>query len=237
MTEAALKSAPAPNSRLTMDRLTTRQVSYSALIGDIVESRRITNRAQVQRALQRTLDRLNDTLGSSMASGLVITGGDELQGLFMDPSSVPEVLTELADRLAPVRLVYGLGRGSLTTDLRPEAVGMDGPCFHRAREAVQQAKKEDRWLVAKGFPGAADRQVRALFALMGALRSTWTYKQTVYVAAARRCKSQKEVAEEFRVSPSVVSESLSAAHFRELLEGEQAARVLLCEFSQKQVSQ
>lgn len=66
----------------------------------------------------------------------------------------------------------------------------------------------------------------ALFDLMGGLRTGWTETQARYVRAARG-RMQKEVAEELGVDKSTVSKALSAASFRWLEAGEEAARQLL----------
>lgn len=227
---------------------------YLALIGDVVGSRELEDRAGVQRRLRGLLEALNRELGAPgegedplqgaadadgarrgkregppLAAPLAVTAGDEIQGLLLRPDAAVDVLVRLADGLHPVRIAWGLGAGKLETDLHGDVSLLDGPCFHRAREALERATKDGAWARAVGLDPAVDRGLSALFRLVGAVREGWTETQARYARAVRG-RLQKEVAERFDVSPSVVSESLKAARFRELVEAEAAARALLARF-------
>ncbi len=202
---------------------------FVALIGDVVASRKIEQRAEFQTRLEAELEILSDRLDDALVGRLTVFRGDEVQGLFRRPEAVMEVVLGLADSLFPVRIVYGLGRGRLTTRVANEIARMDGPCFHRAREAVHAAAKDGRWLTALGFPPPVDRSLTALFQLMQAIRGRWTPRQAELARAARGAQ-QKDVAESFAISRSVVSESLKAASFTAVREGEETAREMLREF-------
>jgi hypothetical protein len=212
---------------------------YLALIGDLVASRLNADRAGVQAALGALLADLNRELGPEvLAAPFVLTAGDELQALFRIPAPAVGAVQELTDALAITPLeqpiVFGLGLGSLSTGALPpppaqaeSAALLDGPCFHQARAALERAQKGRGWAACGGFGDDYDRVLDGLFELMGAIRGGWTAKQRLYAMERRRLDQQKEVAEQHRVSPSVVSESLKAASFDAILRGEEAARVLL----------
>ena len=204
---------------------------FVALIGDIVGSRRLEGRQAVQTQVEQSLARLTDELAAShLVAPLVLTAGDEIQGLFREPPAVLPVVLGLSEALHPVRMAFGLGLGTLTTwggvGEGVNVARMDGPCFHRARDALTVAKKERRWLSASGFGENSDVVLSALFLLMGTIRFGWTRRQALFVREARGAL-QKDVAAKLQVSPSVVSESLKAAGFSSLLEGEEAVRRLL----------
>lgn len=205
---------------------------FLALIGDVEASRQIAQRALLQRELERAAARVNEVLGPALAAPLTLTAGDEIQALFRDPSAAVDAVVEVADAVFPARLVHGLGLGPLETDLGPDPALLDGPCFHLAREALQVARGEGSWLVARGLREPGDATVSALFRLLGELRSRWTEIQAEHVRHARG-RSQKEVAERLRKAESTVSESLKAAGFQAVLEGERALRVVLREFACK----
>ena len=63
------------------------------------------------------------------------------------------------------------------------------------------------------------------------MTSRWTSRQAELARAAREA-SQKDVAADFGISPSVVSESLKAASFAAVRRGEEAARAMLREFGE-----
>lgn len=206
------------------------ELSWGALIGDVVGSRELEDRAGFQARLQGELLRLNRQLGPAhLASPLALTAGDELQGLFHRYSSMVIVLRELSERLHPVRIVHGMGFGPLSIPPGPQVALLDGPCFHAAREALERSRREDRWATVKGLGDPEDRVVGALLQLVDGLRAGWTAKQNRY-AAASRDRLQKEVAAMFDVSPSVVSESLRSARAQAVAEGEEAAIALLDQF-------
>jgi len=203
-------------------------MAYFALIGDLVDSRRRSDRAQVQDRLRTVIGTVNETLGAALAAPLRLTAGDELQGLTRDPEILVNVVVSVSDAVLPAELSWGIGYGPVTTALDADVSMVDGPCFHRAREAVESGKKSGRWVELRGVTGAPGEAIPALFNLVGALRADWTPRQAEVVQAARG-RLQVEVAEALGVHASTVSRTLAAAHFDAVLEGEAAARSLLAE--------
>jgi len=199
---------------------------YHALTGDIVASRELEDRAAVQRDLRATLDDLNGELGEALAIPLQLVAGDEVQGLLRDPAAAADVVIGIADRLHPVAIMWGLGRGPLATDLADDVSLVDGPCLHRAREALERSVRGDRWLVAAGFEAPHGTVLTALFRMMWSVRSGWTETQIKYAREVRD-RTQTEVADLYGVSRQAVSKVLDAARFAPVREAEEAARALL----------
>lgn len=203
---------------------------YHALIGDIVGSSTLSNRAEVQRALEGLVETLNEELGEpengGLATAIRLTAGDEIQALLVDSGHTVDVVVRIADELHPTLVAWGLGVGPITTELGPDVARIDGPCFHRAREAVGEAGAGDEWLRAKGFPAPHGQTISALFRLMGAIRSRWKPAQIRYIRGARR-HLQRKVAELNNVDESTVSKALQAARFRDVEDAEAAVRDLL----------
>lgn len=196
---------------------------YIALTGDVVSSRELENRAAVQRSLERVVEELNDELAASLATPLKLIAGDEVQGLLHRPDAVVDVVTRIADDLHPVHVAWGLGRGPISTDWSENVSMMDGPCLHRAREAVEIAASEGRWLVTAGIPSPHGEIVSTIFNLVWTVRSSWTETQMRYAREARGRK-QIDVAARYDVTPQAVSKALDSARFSVVLEGEEAAR-------------
>lgn len=199
---------------------------YFALTGDIVASRELDDRAAVQRNLRDALHDLNTELGDAVAIPFEIIAGDAVQGLLREPAAAAAVVIGIADALHPVAIMWGLGRGPLATDLADEISLADGPCLHRAREALEAAVADDRWLAAAGFAPPHDEVLTALFRMMWAVRSGWTETQARYVRGVRD-RNQTQVAELSGVSKQAVSKVLDAARFAAVREAEDAARALL----------
>ncbi|MGH7541380.1 MAG: SatD family protein [Gemmatimonadota bacterium] len=200
---------------------------FFALIGDIVGSRDLPDRAVFQRELRDLVDELNAELeAEAIAAPLKLTAGDEIQALLARPDAAVDILVRIADRLHPASIVWGLGRGALATDLDPDVSALDGPCFHRARDALGAAARDGAWLRLEGFARPHDAALAALFRLMGGIRARWTEVQARYVRAVRT-RLQREVAEQLGVSEPAVSKALASAQFTTVEEGERAARALL----------
>lgn len=202
-----------------------------ALIGDIVGSRDLKDRAAAQRTLQTSLAALNQLAKDGgcregMAAALKLTAGDEVQALLLDPAVAVDIIVRIADDLHPAVLAWGLGAGPLSTDEHEDVAVLDGPCFHRARRAVEAAGRERAWVSAAGFAPPHEEALSALFRLMGAIRSRWKPAQLRYIRGARD-RLQQDVAELHGVDESTVSKALHAARFRDVEAGESAARALL----------
>lgn len=205
---------------------------WLALLADLVGSRRVADRAAVQRRMLETVEALNARYADDLVAPLAVSRGDEVQGLFARRDAVVPVIVELADALHPVEWCCGVGWGGLSTPLGAEVVRLDGPAFHGARAALERAQGGGRWLAVEGIGSAAGQALESLFALMQALRHRWTDRQLEFIRAARGAL-QKDVAARFDVSPSTVSESLKAAGFGAVQEGEAAAAALLSRFGRK----
>jgi hypothetical protein len=204
---------------------------YLAVIGDIRRSRELKERSATQVMLEQTMASLNETLPQELVGAkFAITLGDEFQGLLLDPEAAVRVLVHVETSLPHVTLRYGLGWGPVETALRDEAVGMDGPCFHHAREALQESKERDRWGTARGFGKDGDTILTGLLSVLGAVREGWTEKQALTVALARDAQTQREVASALSVGPSTVSEALSAALYGPVSEAERALAKALAAF-------
>ncbi len=123
--------------------MTAQKETYVAIIGDLVGSRKIEDRQKLQRQLLDSLSDINNKFKDSLHSGLIVTTGDEFQGLAKDLKTAYNLTIEIKHRLFPYRARFGIGRGTL--DVFPEnkefAIGFDGEAFWRAREAIQESEK------------------------------------------------------------------------------------------------
>lgn len=161
--------------------------SFAAVIGDIKDSRKLENRKEAQKRLQKVLDRLNRKYEEDIVSSYLITLGDEFQGLLCSGKNILNMINEIKMEMYPVRLRFGIGFGTITTDIRREmALGADGPGYYRAREAVEVLKEREK----KNRPvpadlclkmGEEDRDKEVLlntvFDLLYVVEEGWTERQ------------------------------------------------------------
>jgi hypothetical protein len=185
------------------------QQVYLALIGDVVRSRQSGDRAELQSRLSAGLERLNGLYRNRVASAFVVTVGDEFQGLLTSGDGLTGMLAHMRAAAFPEELRFGLGIGPLSTPLRQPAIGMDGPCFHRARAAIGRAAAGATLVEVDGpEPSPAF----AIFAnLQAALRAGWTDRQRQVLDLAMTGLSGRAIAHSLGISPSAVSQHLRAA--------------------------
>jgi DNA-binding CsgD family transcriptional regulator len=183
---------------------------YLAIIGDVVRSRQVADRASLQARLAEALARLNDDAQANLAARFVLTVGDEFQGLLASPGRLVPMLSALRTATHPNELRFGLGIGELATSLQPDALGMDGPCFHRARAAIELAEARGTTIeVDRGSPAPAFGLYAILYA---ALRSGWTERQRQVLDLALAGNVGKAIAARLEITPSAVSQHLAAAN-------------------------
>jgi hypothetical protein len=130
---------------------------YVALIGDMVGSRSFApaDREEIQGRLRAVMAAANgdERYQADVEAGFVITTGDEFQGLLRDGADALRFARFVQDFMGEeARFRFGVGRGTLATREIPEkALGIDGPCFHNARDAIVRAKRDDAACSVAGF--------------------------------------------------------------------------------------
>ncbi len=200
----------------------TAHTNYIAVIGDIVDSRKLTDRDAVQQQLKAALTAVNAKYSHAIASDFMITLGDEFQGLLHHGAEVMNLVDELAQAIQPVQLRFGLGVGGVDTAIdRALSVGADGPAYHRARAGVDTIKKADRRkkfatgsVVLTSDNPDCDALVNALLAVCDYQKSKWWQRQREVISAyTQNGHNQKQAAASLAISQSGVSHSLSASGY------------------------
>jgi hypothetical protein len=180
---------------------------YVALIADAVASRALAPkaRAALQSGLRDVVHGINARYRRQLAARSAVTLGDELQALLPSGGLVWAISHDLRHRLPQVDWIVACGRGALTTPLRRgiSAPELDGPCFHAARSALEQAKRHRLVVAFEGF----DPHLMACAGYYSALYWGWTRRQRA-LATAQRAQNGVGVvklARELGVGPSAIS--------------------------------
>ena len=155
---------------------------YYALIGDIIESRSLANRAKIQEALSQALNGLNERYQGHLASCFSLTLGDEFQGLLKVGAPIFQMIDELRLALPDLNLRFGLGLGEILTSINPAvSLGADGPAYWRAREAIQQVHQQHHYETVHIYllTGRDERDavLNHSLALSEFVRSSWIQSQ------------------------------------------------------------
>ncbi len=127
---------------------------YAALVGDVIASRHAGDREELQHLLDEAMIRGNTV--APAVQPLRMTIGDEFQGLFDDVPAAISATLQIRLALQPtVDVRIGIGWGALDLVPQEPPFGQDGPCWWRAREAIEEVKKSES-------SNAVPRSVRTL---------------------------------------------------------------------------
>lgn len=118
-------------------------MKYAAMMFDVVESRKYTERHEVQKILMNCVDYLNNMYRYSIKKDVVSSAGDEFQGLFLDLHSAFLYIRKLQLLVYPIKLRCAIGYGELKYDVEEwESSALDGEAYYLARDAMKSMAKE-----------------------------------------------------------------------------------------------
>lgn len=179
------------------------------LIGDVVGSRSIADRAGFQRRLAEVLDDVSGLL--SPVQALETTVGDEFQGAFagVADAALAALLVRLA-LLPDADVRCGLGHGEVTVhgqERRP--LLQDGPGWWTARDALDVLGGPRRAAQRTWYIGPDDGRVNAFLLARDALVDRLGERGWRLLAAALSGASQTEIAAAEGISKSAVSQQFA----------------------------
>ena len=207
---------------------------YLALIADVIDSKMVQERFDLQKQLEKTLQTMNELFGEFIASNFTLTLGDEFQGLLKVDAPVFQIIDTLRSELTPTQLRFGIGLGEIVTDIDPlQSIGADGPAYWNARAAINLVhQKNDYGNTQIYFLSGKEKQdffVNALIASGEAIRSGWRGSQEeILLDLLKRCVysenfSQQDLAQSLEINPSALSKRLKSSSIRVYLRGRAAA--------------
>jgi len=122
----------------------TGRQNWAAVIGDVVGSRQAASRSRLQQRLDRALAAVNEAMVP--VQPLTPTLGDEFQGMYGRVQDAIEASLRLrVELVGKVDVRIGIGWGTLRTqDASRTPFGQDGPCWWRARDALQELARTER---------------------------------------------------------------------------------------------
>ncbi len=205
---------------------------YAALIGDMIKSRKVNHRKELQTKLEDVLTKINFDYEKFIESKFLITVGDEFQGLLKPSAPIYQMICSIVESLYPVQVRFGLGLGGITTPVKEIALGMDGPAFYAAREALDIAygKKEHAIVFKSEFNIMGKDTEEVINVILGSLaviRKLWPESFWEILPHLREQKTQTEVASITGTTQPYISKLIKNACWKEveLLET-QAGRLL-----------
>ncbi|GEK91192.1 SatD family protein [Alkalibacterium kapii] len=167
-----------------------------AMIGDIIASKKLKERAETQKILSTILSKMNTTYSEHFESHLTITLGDEFQCIVSDVKTAFILIDRITLELQittkkqlndDISLRWGIGIGGLITPIidKKVSIGADGPAYWHAREAIESVHENDDYgLLNEKIITEQDDDLfyNSIIRLQNVIRNQWTYtqKETVY---------------------------------------------------------
>ena len=207
---------------------------YLALIADVIDSKMVQERFDLQKQVEKTLQKMNELFGDYLASRFTLTLGDEFQALLKVDAPVFQFIDTLRSELNPTQLRFGIGFGEIVTAIDPlQSVGADGPAYWNARAAINFVhQKNDYGNTQIYFSSGKENQdffVNALIASGEAIRSGWRESQEeILLNLLKRSVysetfNQQDLAQSLGLNPSALSKRLKSSSIRVYLRGRAAA--------------
>lgn len=198
--------------------------TYIAIIGDIIASKKLSDRSEVQKKLNIVLRDINTKYKNDIYSNFTITLGDEFQGLLCTGKSIMPILFEIERRVYPIKIRIGVGIGDITTDInRDISIGADGPGYYNARKAINCLKEDEkrkqtnpadiRFEILEGYDELT-MLLNTTLTLMTVIKEVWTERQREIIwDMLEHQDNQVEVAKRIGITQPTVQKSLSKGKY------------------------
>ena len=207
---------------------------YLALIADVIDSKMVQERFNLQKQLEKALRKMNELFGDYLASCFTLTLGDEFQALLKVDAPVFQIIDSLRSELIPTQLRFGIGLGEIVTAIDPlQSIGADGPAYWNSRAAINLVHQKNDYgntqIYFSSGNDSKDLLVNALIASGEAIRSGWRGSQEeILLDLLKRFVysenfSQQDLAQSLDINPSALSKRLKSSSIRVYLRGRAAA--------------
>ena len=207
---------------------------YLALIADVIDSKMVQERFNLQKQLEKALRKMNELFGVYLASCFTLTLGDEFQALLKVGAPVFQIIDTLRSELSPTQLRFGIGLGEIATAIDPlQSIGADGPAYWNARAAINLVHQKNDYgntqIYFSSGNDSKDLLVNALIASGEAIRSGWRGSQEeILLDLLKRFVysenfSRQDLAQSLDINPSALSKRLKSSSIRVYLRGRAAA--------------
>lgn len=202
---------------------------FVVVIGDMVRSRRLprARRARIQGQLEKLFLQINRNHKKSVVTPFQFTAGDEFQGVLKTAFDLFPVIHRIRDTTSPVSVRFGIGIGSITTAISKQPQAMDGPAFHRARDALERAQEFIGQICLSSGKREEDEVVNAWLDVLSFIRSTWSERRREIIRLYDDFDKLEPVASKLGISVQAVSKHLQVTGYKAYVRGEKVLGDLL----------
>lgn len=199
-------------------------MEYIAIIGDIVDSKKIEYRGNVQEKLFDTLNQINEIYQREISARFVITLGDEFQGLLYGSGHLLDIVKYIQQEMYPVKIRFGIGIGEISTVVfHNAAIGADGPAYYAARAMIEDLRKQERKMKKQApdiqisayyHKNLEIAQINMILAMIKIIENGWSDKQRYTIwDMERHGGSQEACAMRMGATQSTVARRLADGNY------------------------
>lgn len=196
-------------------------VDRCVVVGDVVGSRRVEDRAGLREVLADGVERANELLGDALVAPFAtLKGVDELGGVLEDLAGSYRAIRTLVEAIHPTEIRFAVVWGEIDVGVdATDVASQDGPAFHRADALLEEIADEDRYVAfeAPGGPASLATTVGNQMELLCMWKAEWTERQAELVRHYREAGSMTAVAERLDVTVQTVSKTLGRARAERIL--------------------
>ncbi|MTI59456.1 MAG: hypothetical protein FH762_05615 [Firmicutes bacterium] len=181
------------------------------IIGDLVDSRKLENRREVQEKLNAVLDEVNSKYSEVIRVPFKVTLGDEFVGVLESYEQILDLLQYMDVKFNGIELRYGLGAGLFDN--------YKGQGYKNALVAINTAKKNKFrvHLLMDNNRNTALLIINLLLHLYFSILAKYNGRQKYIIYQLVRGKTQEEIAAVLDTSQSSISQSLKKINWALLL--------------------
>lgn len=170
-------------------------MKYIALVGDLVNSRKIPERIAFDEALLNKL-RLLSKDNSEIASPYTLIG-DEIQAVYTNSNFIFRDAVEILAEIHPRRMRFAFGVGELIKPInKQQAIEMDGPAFYLARDGINELKNNRKIFNLNGNDLEELKLLKEILFYISHNLLTWNLTRLNTLKLRQRGLEVKEIAEE-----------------------------------------
>ncbi|MDA8229081.1 MAG: SatD family protein [Desulfitobacterium hafniense] len=191
-------------------------MKITVITADIIESRKNPDYNK------QLTDELLKLRHPGIISPFSISRGDEIQGVVEGWLMQPELIRNLRYICRPCRLRIGIGIGFTGPELiNSNSWSMNGPAFHLARSAVEEAHKlKGSSTVIKTGMDEFDSFINCICLLIDTIQKKWTDEQWEAVQAYEKWGTYEEASKYLDIAMQNVQKRCKAANWKQLSEAE-----------------
>ena len=188
------------------------------LIGDIMASRQVKDRAGLQSKLIQVIELINKR-NPGLDSPYTLTLGDEFQAVLNRADQVFHDLVSLSAAIYPCRARFALALGRIETPINPhQAIGMDGEAFHLARAVIDELKKDDELFGVKGLQGPGAALAVATLRLLSWEIRKWKHTRIQVLDLLLADHSVAQMARRLNLSDKTIYKSIDAGNLHRVIQ-------------------